>query len=139
MILRFITGFILTPILGCIALITIALGVFFVSEQNSGPLDQFIHLNGREAVLLGIGLLAAGVSCMIFYLATWFLAVPLSVIGTLLVLVGFSLRSADNYVPKSIMDGYVVEPVTGLVDTYAKPVIDNVIKPLIKSIDSIES
>ena len=139
MILRFITGFVLSPILGCIALITIALGMFIISEQNTGPLDQFIHLNGREAVLLGIGLLATGASCMIFYLATWFFSVPFSVIGTLLVLVGFSLRPADNYVPKSIMNGYVVDPVTGLVDTYAKPVIDDLIKPLIKLIDSIES
>ncbi len=139
MILRFITGLVLTPILGCIALITIALGVFVVSEQNTGPLDQFIQLNGREAVLLGIGLLAAGASCMIFYLATWFFAVPLSVIGTILVLVGFSLRSADNYVPKSIMNGYVVDPVTGLVDNYAKQVVNDLIKPLIKLIDSIES
>ena len=138
MILKLITGFLLKPILGGIAVITFATGAYIISEQNTGPLEQFVQISGRDAVLFGTGLLAVGVSCIIFYLATWFFTVPLAVTGAILVVVGMSLRSMDSFVPESVMDGYVVDPVTSLVDTYAKPTIDGTVKPLIEMIDMLK-
>lgn len=135
MILKILTGLLLKPIFIAVAVLSFATGSFFISEQSTGPLAQFIMLDGREAVLFGTALLAIGAACACFYLATWFFTLPLSVIGALLVVVGFGLQSADGFIPESVINGYIIQPVTGLVNAYAKPIIDQTIKPALELID----
>ena len=138
MILKLLTGFLLKPIFLGVAVLSFAIGSFVISEQSTGPLAQYIMLDGREAVLFGTALLAIGTACVCFYLASWFFTFPLMVIGALLVVMAFLLKSGGGFIPESVMDGYIIQPVTDLVNAYAKPFIDQTIKPVIEMIDMLK-
>ena len=132
MVLKIITGLLLKPILIGAAVLSFGIGAFIISEQDTWPLEGFIQLNGRDAVLFGTAILSVGVACIIFYLATWFFTLSFTVAGALLIVVGFGLGSADAFVSVSLIDGYIIEPVTGLINTIAKPPIDEIVKPILE-------
>ena len=138
MILKIVTGFLLKPLFLAVAAVSFLIGSFVISEQSSGPLGQYIALEGRDAVIFGTSLLAVGSAFVIFYLASWMFTMPLVAVGILLILSGLGLGTIDASVSSSAMDSYLLDPVSGLVNTLAKPIIDQTVKPLLELVDILE-
>lgn len=135
MILKLVTGFLLKPLFLGVAVVSFLIGSFLISEQSSGPLGQYIAVEGRDAVILGTSLLAVGTAFIIFYLASWMFTMPLVVIGILLIVSGLGLGTIDASVSSSALDSYLLDPVSGVVNTLAKPIIDQTVKPLLEIVE----
>ncbi len=137
MVLKILTGFLLKPVFMGIASICLAAGAFTISEQSTSVYSQFVLLEGREAVMFGASLLFVGAAFVVFYLASWLFTGPLALVGALLVVVGFGLSTLESAVSAETIDAYLLTPLTSIVDTYATPLIDSTIRPLLDVMDGL--